>query len=71
MSARRRLVSVANRRVRGHFAGARDLPGTRLRTAITSVVELRAAAVSVKRGESVVLRIERLGRFRYLTFEME
>ena len=41
------------------------------RTAITSVVELRAAAASVKRGEPVVLRIERLGRFRYLTFDME
>jgi serine protease Do len=41
------------------------------RTAITSVVELRAAVAGVKRGEPVVLRIERLGRFRYLTFEME
>jgi serine protease Do len=41
------------------------------RTAIASVSELRAAAANVKRGEPVVLRIERLGRFRYLTFEME
>jgi S1-C subfamily serine protease len=41
------------------------------RTSIASVGELRVAAANVKRGERVVLRIERLGRFRYLTCEME
>jgi serine protease Do len=41
------------------------------RTPIASVGDLRAAVARVKRGEAVVLRIERLGRFRYLTFEME
>lgn len=41
------------------------------RTPIASVGELRAAAANVKRGDPIVLRIERLGRFRYLTFEME
>ena len=41
------------------------------RTPIASVGELRAAAANAKRGDPVVLRIERLGRFRYLTFEME
>jgi hypothetical protein len=52
-------------------ACAAIFPAALNRAAITSVVELRAAAASVKRGESVVLCIERLGRFRYLTFEME
>jgi len=41
------------------------------RTAIASVGELRAAAAILRSGEVVVLRIERLGRFKYLTFEME
>jgi serine protease Do len=41
------------------------------RTPIESVVDLRTAVASVKRGETVVLRIERLGRFRFLAFEME
>jgi serine protease Do len=50
---------------------AGDVIASLNRTAITSVAGLRAAAAGVKRGEPVVLRIERLGRFRYLTFDME
>jgi serine protease Do len=41
------------------------------RTAVGSVAQLRAAVAELKRGDPVVLYIERLGRFRYLTFEME
>jgi serine protease Do len=41
------------------------------RTSIKSVVDLREAVGRVKRGDAVVMRIERLGRFRYLAFEME
>jgi serine protease Do len=41
------------------------------RTPIRSVAELRTAVGQLKRGEAVVLRIERLGRFRYVAFEME
>jgi serine protease Do len=41
------------------------------RTPIKSVVDLRAAVGRLKRGDAVVVRIERLGRFRYLAFELE
>jgi serine protease Do len=41
------------------------------RTPIKSVVDLRTALGRVKPGDGVVVRIERLGRFRYLAFEME
>ena len=41
------------------------------RTSIGSVADLRTAVARLKRGDPVVLRIEHLGRFRYLTFEME
>jgi serine protease Do len=41
------------------------------RTLVLSVPQLRAAVAELKRGDAVVLYVERLGRFRYLTFEME
>jgi serine protease Do len=41
------------------------------RMPIKSVVDLRAAVGRLKRGDAVVVRIERLGRFRYVSFEME
>jgi serine protease Do len=41
------------------------------RTSIASVVDLRRAVSSLKRGESVVLRVERVRRFKFVTFEME
>ena len=41
------------------------------RTRVVSVAALRAAVAQLKRGDPVVLYIERLGRFRFLTFEME
>jgi serine protease Do len=40
-------------------------------TPIESVEELRTAVAQLKPGDPVVLRIERLGQFRYLAFELE
>jgi S1-C subfamily serine protease len=40
-------------------------------TPVGSVAQLRAAVVELSRGEPVVPYVERLGRFRYLTFKME
>jgi serine protease Do len=40
-------------------------------TPVESVAQLRNAIAQRKRGDSIVLYIERLGRFRYLTVEME
>jgi hypothetical protein len=41
------------------------------RTTIASVADLRAAVAQLKRGEHVVLRVERLRGFKFVTFEME
>jgi serine protease Do len=41
------------------------------RTPVRSVAQLRDAVTRLKRGDSIVFYIERLGRFRYLTAEME
>jgi len=41
------------------------------RTPVESVSELKSAVSQLTPGESVVLRIERLGVFHYLAFEME
>jgi len=40
------------------------------RTPIESVAQLKAAVAALKPGDAVVLRIERLGQFHYLTFEL-
>jgi serine protease Do len=50
---------------------AGDVIGSVNRTPVGSVAQLRSAVAQLKRGDPVVLYIERLGRFRYLTFEME
>ena len=39
-------------------------------TSLTAIWAIEDTA-QLKRGESIVLYVERLGRFRYLTFEME
>jgi serine protease Do len=41
------------------------------RSSIESVAQLRDAVALLKRGAAVVLRIERSGRFQFLTFQME
>jgi serine protease Do len=41
------------------------------RTPIASVAQLKAAVADLNRGNAVVLRIERLGQFHYLTFELD
>jgi serine protease Do len=41
------------------------------RTPIDSIEQLKSAVAELKRGDSVVLRIERTARFQYLAFEME
>jgi serine protease Do len=41
------------------------------RTRIESVEELKSAVARLLRGTPVVLRIERMGRFRFLVFELE
>jgi serine protease Do len=41
------------------------------RTPIESIDQLKSAVAGLKRGDSVVLRIERMGRFQFLAFEME
>jgi serine protease Do len=41
------------------------------RTSIASVADLRAAVAQLKRGEPVVVRVERLRGFKFVTFEME
>jgi serine protease Do len=41
------------------------------RTPVASVEQLRTAVAHLKPGDSAVLRIERLGQFQYLAFEME
>lgn len=41
------------------------------RTPIESIEQLKSAVAGLKRGDSVVLRIERMGQFQYLAFEME
>jgi len=41
------------------------------RSTIESVAQLKDAVASLKAGTPVVLRIERSGRFQFLTFEME
>ena len=41
------------------------------RTAIESIEQLKSAAVQLKPGDPVVLRVQRRGQFRYLSFEME
>jgi serine protease Do len=41
------------------------------RTPVASIEQLRAAVGQLKRGDSIVLYVEHLGRFRYLAFEME
>jgi S1-C subfamily serine protease len=40
-------------------------------TSIESVAQLKSAVAQLKPGDSVVLRIERLGQFQYLAFEIE
>jgi serine protease Do len=41
------------------------------RTTIESIEQLRAALAGLKRREPVVLRIERMGQFQYLAFEVD
>ena len=41
------------------------------RTPVASVEQLRSAVAQLKPGDSAVLRIERMGQFQYLAFEME
>jgi S1-C subfamily serine protease len=41
------------------------------RTEIESVEQLRSAVAHLQRGDSVVLRIERMGQFQFLAFEMD
>jgi serine protease Do len=41
------------------------------RTSVASIAQLRAAVGQLKRGDSIVLYVEHLGRFRYLALEME
>jgi serine protease Do len=41
------------------------------RRVIESVDQLKSAAAELKRGDPVVLRVERRGQLRYLSFEME
>jgi len=41
------------------------------RAPIQSIEQLKSAVAELKRGDSVVLRIERMGQFQYLAFEME
>jgi len=41
------------------------------RSPIKSIEQLKSAVAGVKRGDSVVLHIERMGQFQYLAFEME
>jgi serine protease Do len=41
------------------------------RMPVSSVAQLRGAIGQLRRGDSIVVYVERLGRFRYLTFEME
>jgi serine protease Do len=48
-----------------------DVVSTVNRTPVGSVAQLRDAISQLKRGDSIVLHVERLGRFRYLTVEME
>jgi serine protease Do len=48
-----------------------DIVSSLNRMSIGSVAELRTAVAHLKHGDPVVLRIEHLGRFRYVTFEME
>jgi serine protease Do len=40
-------------------------------TTIESVLQLKAAIAQLKRGDAVVARVERGGRFQFLAFEME
>ena len=50
---------------------AGDVIHTLNQTPIESVAQLKAAVADLKRGNAVVLRIERLGQFHYLTFELD
>jgi serine protease Do len=68
-------VIVVARTLDGTGVNSGLLPGDAIhalnRVPIDSVAALRSAIDERRRGDSVVLQVERDGRFRYLFFDME